>query len=354
MNRPALRHWLIGLALSLAVAWAAGALFLDTVQPLALDPSVGRYVAMPGTTTHTRVEGFATSRVGEHGIRGLPGGKLPQGPKVVFWGDSFVEGLQVDDAGRMAQVFTRLAHQAGADLFGVGIGTGGDSLIDSIFKVTDYAQALGPVRLHVFVLGSMSNVLPDAPKACRAAFFSGPPPRLEQRLCPPSERSLRLAPWLRDLELQGAFAAYRRALDISLRLAPGPTPAHQALQPPPTPYGHETAWDYLNRRILAASGNHALLVYAPSLPRLLEGKVSTDDNAALYVEAYAQSCVRSGIPFLNLTPALAAHFQATGRLPHGFFNSPPGFGHLNEDGHRLAAEAVLQYVKEHRNALLAP
>jgi hypothetical protein len=350
---PPLRHWLIGLALSLALAWAAGAFFLDTLQPLVFDPQIRRFVAAPGVS-RTRSEGWASSGVGEHGIRGLPGGRLPAGPKVVFWGDSFVEGVQVDDADRMAQVFTSLSRDAGLALTGVGIGHGGDTLIDSIFRVTDYAPVLHPVALHVFVLGRMSDVLPDAPQTCRAAFFTGPPARLEQRICPPSQRALRLIPWLASLELQGAFSAYRRALGLDLRLAPGPVAAAGPDYPPPTPDGHEAAWDFLNAEILRATGGHALLVYAPSLPRLLEGKVSADDAAARYVAAYARSCAKSGIPFLNLGPALAASIRATGRLPHGFFNSPPGFGHLNEDGHRVAAQAVITYIQEHRDALLAP
>lgn len=357
---PPLRHWLVGLTLSLAVAWAAGAVFLDTVQPVAFDPQVGRYVAMPGTTSRTRGEGWANSNVGEHGIRGLPGGRLPAGPKVVFWGDSFVEGMQVDDADRMAQVFTSLSRAVGFHLTGVGIGHGGDTLIDSIFKASDYASALGPVALNVYFLGRISDVLPDAPRPCRAAFYSTPEPHLQRNDCPPSELAVRFAPALRRLEASGAYSAYLKLRNLQLRLAPGPAtptaaPAAQASASVQADTQNlAPLWDYLIGQVRQASPGPVLFLYAPDVPTLTTGRVEAAYPDAATAAAFAAACLRNGVGFINLGPELAAHFQATGRFPRGFFNSPPGTGHLNEDGHLLVAETVAKYVKEHRDALLAP
>jgi len=150
MNAPLLRHWITGLALSLLLAWAAGAIFLDTVQPVIFDSAIGLYVPLPGTTSRARSESWSSSHVGEHGIRGLPGGTLPRGPKVVFWGDSFVDGTQVNDPERMAQQFSQISTQAGLHLSGVGVGHGGDTLIDALVKAPAYTQALAPVAMNVF------------------------------------------------------------------------------------------------------------------------------------------------------------------------------------------------------------
>lgn len=355
MTLPPVRHWLVGLTLSLTLAWVAGALLLDSVQPVVLDPALGRYVPLPETIFHTRAEGFAWSTAGEHGIRGLPGGVLPQGVKVVFWGDSFVEGLQVDDQDRMAQVFTQLAGQEGLPFAGVGIGTGGDTLIDCLVKAPDYARVLGPVRLDVFVLGRITDVLPDTPRPCRANFFSSPAPRIERSDCPPSDLALRLAPLLARWELGGLFQAYRRLRDLAPRLGPGP--AQQQAAPtaaPVTPASLGTAWDFLIAQARQSNGGQVLFLYLPRLPVLQNGAVSCADPDAATAQAFADACARNGVPFLNLGPAFLTHFQATGRFPRGFFNSPPGSGHLNEDGHRLVAQAVFQYIKEQSDALLAP
>jgi len=354
VSLPRPSHWILGLALSLAVAWAAGVVFLDTVQPMAFDPAIGRYVPAPGTTSRTRAEGWASSLVGEHGIRGLPNARLPHGQKVVFWGDSYVEALQVDDSERMAQVFSRLAGLAGMELCGVGVGRGGDVFADGIFRLADYAQALSPVTFNVFVLSRIDDTLPGAPRPCRARFLDAPL-RLEPRDCPPSDVALRLAPLFRRLELAAVFMAYRRGAEHTLRLLPGPVqqdmPAQQtsALTPP----GRDAAWDFLLRYLRDRSRAPLLLAYLPNLPLPRRGGVEKANAEEATATAFAQACQRNAMPFLDLGPRFVAHYQATGRFPRGFFNSPPGQGHLNEDGHRLVAEAVIQYIQEHRDALLA-
>ena len=356
MNVPPLRHWVLGLALSLAVAWAAGAMFLDTVQPVVLDPQVGRYVARPGTSYRSRSEGWASSLAGVHGLRGLPGGQLPPGPKVVFWGDSFVEGVQVDDSERMPQALTALARQAGLPVTGVGVGTGGDSLIDSLFKLPEYAPTLGPVALHVFVLGKFADVLPDVPHACRATFRSSPELALVPAPgCPPSGLALRLAPLFHAYELGGAFELYRKLQALDLRLRPGPTPAPvppAASAEPQVPL--ECAWAFLLAELQHRAGPHVLLLYAPTLPCLDRGRVLLEDPQGATARAFALACARAGVDFVDLGPAFAQHFRTTGRLTHGFFNTPPGTGHLDQDGHQLAAQAVVRYIEEHHDALLAP
>lgn len=352
MNVPHLRHWFAGIALSLLLAWAAGAFFLDTVQPVTFDSTIGQYVSQPGTTSRMRSEGWASSHVGEDGIRGLPGGTLPPGPKVVFWGDSFVEGLQVNDPERMAQQFTQQATQTGLHLSGVGIGTGGDTLIDALVKAPAYTQVLAPVVLNIFVLGRISDVLPDAPRPCRAAFLSKPYLHIQAVDCPPSSVALRLAPSFRSLELAGGFEVYTRLKDLTLRFSPGPA-TNNARFLSPTAAPPPTAWDFLINQARQAAPPQIAFLYLPPLPHPVKGKVSRTDPDAATSTAFAAACGRNGVPFLNLGPAFLAHYQATGRFPRGFFNTPPGSGHLNADGHRMVAEAVVQYISEHPHALLA-
>jgi lysophospholipase L1-like esterase len=351
---PSPRHWLLGLGLSLLAAWAAGAVFLDTVQPVVFDPQVGRFVATPGSRTRTRGEGWASSEVGEHGIRGLPEGRLPAGPKVVFLGDSFVEGLQVDDAERMAQVFGALAARSGLDLCGVGVGQGGDVLADAVFRMEDYASELEPVALNVLVVNRIEDTLPGNPRPCRARFLAAPL-RLEREDCPPSPLSLRLAPVFRQFELAAVFEAYRKAEALSLRLRPGPAPVPPVAQasPPPPSAQRDAAWDFLLAAVRAHANAPVLLVFLPDVPRLAGGRIRTPSPETPLVEGLARACARNGVGFLDLGPDFDRLFAQTGLLPRGFANTPPGQGHLNQDGHRLVAEAVLRYVEEHRDALLA-
>lgn len=357
MSLPAPRHWVLGLALSLSAAWLAGAVFLDTVQPVTFDTILGRYVATPGTTSRTRGEGWASSSVGEHGIRGLSGGRLPAGPKVAFWGDSYVEGLQVDDRARMAQRFSELAASAGLELAGVGLGTGGDHLPDFLLKARTTAPALGDVRLHVFVLPRLADLSPDAIHPGRASFLSSPELHLAAGGDRPSQAALALAPAFRRLELAGAFAIYERLCALSVRLAPGPALASAAPAPPAPRVADEEAMRFLIGHALQTArengGGGVLFLRLPTLPRLESGTVVQGDSEEALARAFAEACGRGGAGFLDMGPAFRSFHQQTGRFPSGFFNSPPGSGHLNEDGHQLVAQAVARYLQEHPDALLA-
>lgn len=355
MSVPALRHWLAGLALSLLVAWAAGALLLNTVQPVALDMAVGRYMPEPGTTTRHRSEGFARTTVGEHGFRSLPEGVLPPGPKIMFWGDSYVEALQVDDAAHMDQALSRLAAQDGLNLFGVGVGVSGDSIIDSLFRLPMYSKALAPVALHVFVVSDITDVMPDIPNDTHSEFRSTPTFRLTYATASYPENHLKYGWLVRRLDLSGPYHLFKSAMSLSLRLAPGPAaaPVPQHLPVPP-PHRLDQAWDFLLTQLKQQAPEPMMIVYLPPVPQLRAGTIRTGYDDLPLAEAFGRACARQSIPFLNLGSAFVAHYQATGRFPRGFFNSPPGLGHLNDDGHRLVAEAVLQHVKEHRDALLAP
>lgn len=354
MNVPHLRHWFAGIALSLLLAWAAGAFFLDTVQPVIFDVTIARYAPRPGTTYRMRSEGWASSHVGEHGTRGLPNGKIPTGQKVVFWGDSYVEGLQVNDPERMDQQFTQLATQAGLNLSGVGIGVAGDSLTDSLFRFPSYKPLFHSLALNVFFLAKLTDILPNRQQPGHSRFDAGPPFRLIHEETPHNKNNMVFGPAIRYLELDSAYFGYKRLQTAILQLtlfsttqASLPIASHsQALQ-------YTAAWDFLLHEIQERTTGPLLLVYAPTTPYIRGGSLGTTDPNATTAAAFAAACGRNGVPFLNLGPAFLAHYQATGRFPRGFFNTPPGSGHLNADGHRMVAEAVVQYITEHPHALLA-
>jgi len=354
MSPPPLRHWLLGLVLSLAVVWAAGALFLDTVQPVARDPAVGRFMPEPGTVMRQRSEGWARTTAGEHGLRSLPGGRLPPGPKVVFWGDSYVEALQVDDAGHMDQVFTRLARRAGLDLAGVGLGVSGDGVLDDLFRLRPYASVFAPVVLHVFVVAEIDEFLPDVPHPGHGEFRSAPEPHLVFDTAVYGTSHLRFGHLVRSLELAGPYRILRKALALDLRLAPGP--ARPEAQPAPAaqePERQARLLDFLLTTLRSQAPEPLLVAHIPYLPRLRGGVVHDEDPDAPAAAAVRAACQRNGVDFLDLGPEFRSFRQVTGRFPRGFLNSPPGQGHLNQDGHRLVAEAVLRYVRERRDALLA-
>jgi hypothetical protein len=57
---------------------------------------------------------------------------------------------------------------------------------------------------------------------------------------------------------------------------------------------------------------------------------------------------RAGFPVLNLAPSLQAYAIEHQALLHGFANTPPGMGHWNENGHRLAGEQIAAWLLKGR------
>jgi hypothetical protein len=49
---------------------------------------------------------------------------------------------------------------------------------------------------------------------------------------------------------------------------------------------------------------------------------------------------REGIPVVSLAPVLLRYAESHGQPLHGFRNAVPGFGHWNEEGNRVAGEAL--------------
>jgi hypothetical protein len=356
---PAFRHWLAGFAFSVLFAWVVSAVFLNSISPIVWDEQVGLYVAPPGTVYRHRSEGWASSRTGPHGIKGLPA-DVPAGPKVFFWGNSFVDAVSVDDPDKMAQAFSSLCREHGLGLLGLGLGGGGESAADYSFKMRAFEREVGPIALHVIVLGSMGEVLPDLERHGHSRFFSTAGGfGLEKWSAVPSAPALRWTGVLHDLHLAGAYELYVRLRDLHLRLRPGTARESGAEAPPGDAAGQASpdtlrqGWEFLLQSLLCEARAPILFVHIPAVPRLVRGSVDFSEPDAGLARAFGEACARQNVGFLDLAGPFTEHFRATGRFTRGFANTPPGQGHLNQDGQRLAAQAVFRYIRGQGHALFA-
>ena len=346
---PRFRCWIGGFLASLLVAWAATALFDNSLLIAVEDPATGFLVSPPGYSYVHRTEGFGRTLFGAHGISGIPDAAALTGPKILFWGDSYVEGLQVDDNDKMAQAFTRLAREAGLDLTGVGLGGSGQRVADYYFKMPVYERLLPRTLAHVIVIADLADVLPDNGADCHSSFLSKPALDLIWSQCLPNATGQRWGKLLAHLRLQGPYDLYRRILDLRPRLTPGPANDAPAGAPEPelSPTARQTAWDFLLPRLRARTSLPLLIVYLPVTPRIQDNRVVTEPLQADAVAAFARTCAAHGIGFVNMADPFNAYFAETRQLPRGFANTPPGEGHINAAGHFLVARAVLEYLTGH-------
>lgn len=86
-----------------------------------------------------------------------------------------------------------------------------------------------------------------------------------------------------------------------------------------------------------------ILLYHPHLSLNADGSAQpqTDLNC---LKAFKDACRESGVVFVDLTEDFEEQFQENYVLPHGFSNTVPGTGHLNREGHRMAAEALCEEI----------
>lgn len=59
-------------------------------------------------------------------------------------------------------------------------------------------------------------------------------------------------------------------------------------------------------------------------------------------------CEEFQIPLATTQAGFTEYFEKTGQLPYGFQNYIPGLGHLNHQGHRLVAEALVELLSTDR------
>ncbi|MBN2328802.1 MAG: hypothetical protein JXR73_16805 [Candidatus Omnitrophica bacterium] len=352
------RRWALGFVISILLAWIISQFCSTTLYNWSWDPILEDYVITPGTAHHHCKEGWGKTLVGRHGVYAIPDIQAVQEPKVVFWGDSFVQGFQVDDDEKLAQQFTALQRRGnGQPLIGVGIGTGERDCADYYFLAPRYRDLLDPVFCHIIVLHDIEDALPDR-STTRFRFVSQPEFRLIADEPTPPINNPGLISLARALGMDAFFRlAFEAKTKIqSMRLQPGPVKQSG----PPVENSHEEnmrfcqqAWDYLLPKLSEQMQTPLVFLYSPAVPTLNQGEIIFSDPDRERFEAFQAACEKHHIGVIDLTPRLKAYFQNGHSFVRGFMNSKPFEGHFNSAGHALAAEAVRRYLENRPHAFHA-
>ena len=85
-----------------------------------------------------------------------------------------------------------------------------------------------------------------------------------------------------------------------------------------------------------------LILYHPAVEITGAGMALVEEDT---VAAFREACERVGIVFLDTSEAFLRAYEENYTVPCGFFNTVPGTGHLNAQGHRLCAEVLLDALK---------
>ena len=90
------------------------------------------------------------------------------------------------------------------------------------------------------------------------------------------------------------------------------------------------------------SGN-ILFIYHPSVTILENGSMELEYSET--IDLFKNACKKAGIDFCDMGARFLEAYKAEQKVPNGFQNTTFGKGHLNSTGHRLIAEAVIDYLE---------
>lgn len=332
--------WGGGFCFAFFLAWGLSSIFLNSPHPMIYDDAAGFYVHAPGTV-QWRSEGWGETFYGKHGALAYQVRALNlDSSKVVLWGDSFVEAAQVNDNQKISVVFNRLRERT--DLEMISFGASGYTLENYLQAIPGYENEIPGISKHFIFLAGLSDVRPNNSGKRFASFFTGKANQVLQAQRP-GTLSLRFSALVRDWGLNFLPQIFRSLKSFYGRFAKwqlvsrvkGGEKKKESLA---------SVWGDMFFLLKQATEHPVVFVYAPPIPFLKKGSVTFKNSEQRDVDLFQSMCLSNGVGFVDLTKPFGDFYLRTGRFPRGFFNSPPGQGHLNADGQRIVAQTLDAYL----------
>jgi hypothetical protein len=275
-------------------------------------------------------EGSGVSRWDARGVRLSP---AENGPVVLAAGDSFIEGLQVNDD----EVLTaRLATLIGVRVLNVGRAS--QSPADYCLLAPERLKQFKPAWTVIEI--NSSDLSDDSFNPSKTHFVL----RNSQLVPvePPPFRLGRISRTLAVIRGNSALANYAIARIDMFRYASQSPPLFRAadrVQPPPPPLAPERDWPVEDELSLMSSAYEGRVTFF-FIPDFEAKKAPEERRFLDYCHAANLSCADLRASF--------GKFSAHGHAPFGFPNSRFAAGHLNAEGHRAAASLLAQELSKVR------
>ena len=333
-----MRHLLrifIAFFISLLTIWFLGAFLLTTPTICQKDEIVGIPVPIPGTMKRERKENWNTFYYGELGLEVSDAQRaITMSPKFLLFGDSYVEANMVAPEERIQ------AHLSAMGTSCIGIGISGNRCVEYNHLMNIYNHTIANVQANILLIADISDILPPNKTTDFKSLHPVYPFRkIEGKLGFLSYRLRMMA--FRNI-LKKTEICFRKGLDFT-----GNHWRRKRTNVPDTSsykLYYEAYWrDMLNTLKTSSNNKKLLIVYAPIVPRIQNNAIITEDKETEIFQHFDKVSHEFGLVgngILNLEKRFCDFTQTTHRFPRGFFNTFPGEGHLNADGHRIVAEAI--------------
>jgi lysophospholipase L1-like esterase len=318
-------RWTVGLITATVLFGIVSPLFVRSFLPNEVNRGINTLPS--GYAYRWRSEGYATTRIGPHGMPGKT--EVPDGAKsrIALWGDSQAEGVTVADDEKLFAAI-QAASQNTLDVYPLAIS--GDSLGRWLLQMP-WAESELAVNEHWFLIVDLEDLidrsLPDATKSGRLYGITSYLPAFTVV----AAKNL-----LTDVE------GNPRQLRFSLGRQSSTMPIDSIKQSAASPLEgwDEPRWTTLMRELRSRSELPIRILYCPPRPMIVGNHVDFEPPFIEAASIAARSAEAAGIEWIDLTEPLAISAQS-GRWAHGFHNGQFGVGHLNATGNRVVAQAIL-------------
>lgn len=353
--RKIITIWIAGFVMAAVIFWGICFLCHNSMEPNVFVPEIGRWVPKPQLVHRHRSEGWGTTLYGKYGIYGIEDILKVKGNKVLLWGDSYVEALEVDDKDKSPMQFNELwRRRRQAPLTCAGVGAAGTNLADYVYYAPVYEKAIPGVKAHVVFLHSDMVRFKEIRSKVGGAidFESGKPEFIFN--APQRETSSikeKGVSFLRLFGLDFIWWVYNDVRKYKWRFALGKYSAKDDMvfshfQPPgriPEKQWNYDAYEMLIRKFRQSTDKDIVFIYVPHVPYIYDEKIYLKDRSADFIREISEICRKNNILFINMEDCFSDYYNETKKSPRGFPNSRPFLGHLNSEGHRLVAEKLVEY-----------
>lgn len=86
-----------------------------------------------------------------------------------------------------------------------------------------------------------------------------------------------------------------------------------------------------------------VILELPSISLNNEGQLEI--SCGIRQEIFKEVCENNNVTYVNMQDTYIREYEESNILPYGFSNTNPGYGHLNESGHRMVAETLYPFLE---------
>ncbi len=340
LSKRLIIRWCAGVMVGTAVIALSSPLFVRSYLPEQFDSVRGRYVPVPGSRYRWRSEGYATTKIGAHGMPGRA--RVPQPApdsiRVALWGDSQAEGVCLGDGDKLFAQIQRVADAAGQSIDVLPFARSGEDAADWLAQMPGVERELA-IDVHLLVVADLPDLLVlDQP--------SGQIEPIEQGDREVESRSA-IASRVPAFAIQAVRQLLRDANDqprrwrFSVGPVARPVPDPVALKPRGVPAARASraTWMRVMGTVRRTSDRPIIIAYAPKSPQISGGNIELTDPWNEPFQTMERAAVAQALVVVDVSDALGDAARA-GRWPHGFDNGQIGSGHLNAVGYQMIAAQV--------------